>query len=145
MQSIQQYRWAGLKKSFEEFGSLMTGGELFSFFLEGTYNAIPERNITTDASLPIQQLLLSAERGFSPAQAVVDRVLRSYGIDWPTKYLIHRQPWLFEGTALGCSIARTDLRALDAATADRAVEEFYQRGGYQRHYYSNAKTTLWRR
>jgi hypothetical protein len=145
MQSIQQYRWAGLKKSFEEFGSNMTGGELFSFFLEGTYIAIPERNITTDDSLPIQQLLLSAERGVSPAQAVVDRVLRSYGIDWPTKYLIYRQPWLFEGTALGCSIARTDLRALDAATADRAVEEFYQRGGYQQHYYSDAKTTLWRR
>jgi ankyrin repeat protein len=145
MQSIQQYRWAGLKKSFEEFGSGMTGGELFSFFLEGTYNAIPERNITTDDSIPIQQLLLSAERGFPPAQAVVDRVLRSYGIDWPPKYLIHRQPWLFEGTALGCSIAHTDLRALDAATADRAVEEFYQRGGYQQHYYSDAKTTLWRR
>src|SRR5271163_613429 len=73
MQPIQQYSWAGLKKSFEEFGSDMTGGELFSLFLENTYAAIPEGNVTVEA-LAIQQLLLSAEKGFAPAQAVADRV-----------------------------------------------------------------------
>ncbi|KAH6668205.1 hypothetical protein B0J14DRAFT_641808 [Halenospora varia] len=91
------------------------------------------------------ELFLSAERGFIPAQAVVDRVLHSYGIDWPLKQLAHKLHWLFEGTAIGCSIARTDLRSLDTVTADRAVEEFYRRGGYQQYYYSTETIALWQR
>jgi ankyrin repeat protein len=143
MQPIQQYFWAGINKSFEAFGSRMLGGELFSLFLENTWADIHAGSVTLE-SYSIQQLLLSAERGFVPAQAVVNRVFQSYEIDWPSDILVHRASWLFEGAAIGCPLAYNDLRVLDATAANRAKAEFYRRGGYQQYYYSDGTTSLWR-
>ncbi|KUJ16446.1 uncharacterized protein LY89DRAFT_719163 [Mollisia scopiformis] len=143
MDPIQQYFWAGINKSFEAFGSRMTGGELFSLFLENTWGDIHAGTITLD-SYSIQQLLLSAERGFVPAQAVVDRVFQSYEIDWPSDKIVHRASWLFEGAAIGCPLAYNDLYASDQTAAKRARTQFYQRGGYQQYYYSDETTSLWR-
>jgi ankyrin repeat protein len=141
---IQQFSFLGFTKAFEEYESSMTGGELFSLFLKSTYYAIPSPQLTIQ-STAIKQLLLAAERGFVPAQAVANMVLQSCEIEWPAKYLMYRGQWLFEGAAIRCPVAKNDLRLLDGMAEERASNEFRERGGYQQYYYSNVKRARWRR
>lgn len=142
--AIQHFSFLGFSKAFEGYGSSMTSGELFSLFLNSTYYAIPSGTLTRE-SRAIKQLLLAAERGFIPAQAVVNIVLQSCGIELPTEYLRARQQWLFEGATIGCPLAKNDLKLLDAMAEERASFEFRERGGYQQYYYSDVKRAQWRR
>jgi len=141
---IQQFSFLGSTKAFEEYGSSMTGGELFSLFLKSTYYAIPSLPLTIH-STAIKQLLLAAERGFVPAQAVVNMVLQSCEIEWPPEYVKYREKWLFEGAAIGCPIATNDPLLLGESAEERARSEFRERGGYQQYYYSDIKRAVWRK
>lgn len=100
----------------------MGDNDLFVSFREETYESIGE-NITF-TSAHIQMLLVSAEYGFTRGQAVINRVLQSYNIEWPSEYLQNRLYWLSRGAEAGCMIARSDLMSIDSGLAQKATASF---------------------
>ncbi|MCJ1267508.1 hypothetical protein MMC22_007393 [Lobaria immixta] len=110
----------------------MSSNDLFVAFLEGTDHSVGED--ITFASRHIQMLLASAENGFTPAQAVINRVLESYDIEWPIEYAEKRLCWLSRGTAAGCLIAKSNLMKIDSGLAQNETATFLKEGAFRKHY-----------
>lgn len=110
----------------------MSSNELFVSFLERTVSSVDE-DITFN-SVHIQMLLASAENGFTPAQALINRVLKSYNIEWPLEYAKKKLCWLSKGAEAGCLIAKSDLAEIDSGLAQTAAATFFNGGAFQKHY-----------
>lgn len=102
LNDISQFRLEGVWHTFKNRRSTMSSNDLFVGFLEGTYQTVGED--IKFSSVHIQMLLASAEDGFTPAQAVINRVLQSYNIEWPLKYAGKNFCWFSRGTKAGCLI-----------------------------------------
>lgn len=106
--------------------------QLFPIFLNQTCASIHED--VSIASAHIRALFAVAEKGFPPAQGIINRVLLSYQIEWPAQYVKTRLQWLFNGAAAGCLVAKADVLKIDEALAQKAEATFREKYGYQQHY-----------
>lgn len=132
LDDISQFRLEGIQQRFNKSPSSMSSNDLFVSFLEGTDWSVGED--VTFTSVHIQMLLASAENGFTPAQAVINRVIRSYNIEWPLEYAKKRLCWLSRGTKAGCLIAKSDLMKIDSGLAQNATAAFCKEGAFRKHY-----------
>lgn len=132
LSDISRFRLEGIQQTFKKKSNLMSSNDLFVAFLEGTDHSVGED--ITFASRHIQMLLASAENGFTPAQAVINRVLQSYDIEWPLEYAEKRLCWLSRGTAAGCLIAKSDLMKIDSGLAQNETATFFKEGAFRKHY-----------
>ena len=91
----------------------------------------------------MRALFAVAEKGFPLAQGIVNRVLQSYGIEWPAQYEKNKLQWLFNGAAAGCLVAKADLLKIDEALAHKAEASFREKHGYQQHYTPQDDKDYW--
>ena len=115
--------------------------QLFPIFLHWTCVSMHE-NVSI-ASAHMQPLFAVAEKGFPPAQGIVNRVLQSYGIEWPAQYEKNKLQWLVNGAAAGCLVAKADLLKIDEALAHKAESTFREKHGYQQHYTPQDDKDYW--
>lgn len=122
----------------------MSDGELFSIFLHQSYTSIRDGNISVNSSF-IQALLRAAKKDFVPAQAIAYRVLQSHNIEWPDCLMAKKISWLYQGAAIGCQIALSDLENLDPEQATRARQTFRVRGGLLQIYATLEEQDIWKK
>ena len=132
LNDISHLRFESIQQTFKRRGNSMSANDLFVSFLEGTVPSVDE--VITFTSVHIQMLLASAENGFTPAQASINRVLKSYNIKWPLEYAEKRLCWLSKGAEAGCLIAKSDLAEIDSGLAQTAAATFFNEGAFQKHY-----------
>ena len=131
-------------KSLETFtDEALKDVQLYPLFLNGTCDTLSNR--VDGTSTHIRALFEAAEKGFAPAQGIVNRVLQSYDIKWPRGHEKHKQQWLFNGAAKGCSVAKGDLLEIDEALAHKADATFREEYGYQQHYTPHEDQAYWRK
>lgn len=75
LNDVSPIRLEGIQQTFEKNGSSMSSNDLLVSLLECTDRLIGKD--ITFTSVHIQMLLMSAEKGFTPAQAVINRVIQS--------------------------------------------------------------------
>lgn len=141
LKDISRFHLESIQQAFKKYADSMNDNDLFVGFLQGTYQSIGED--VTFTSVHIQMLLVSAENGFAPAQAVINRVFQSYNIEWPSEYGKKRLHWLFKGTEAGCMIARADLMNIDSGLAQNATSTFFKEGAFQKHYSTQLNDDEW--
>lgn len=132
LKDISRFRLEGIQQAFQKYPDSINDNDLFVGFLQMTYQSVGEDIKFTSAH--IQMLLVSAENGFAPAQAVINRVFQSYNIEWPSEYVKKRLYWLSRGTEAGCMIARSDLMNIDSGLAQNATATFSKEGAFRKHY-----------
>lgn len=115
--------------------------QLFPIFLDRTCASIREDVSITSAH--IRALFAVAEKGFPPAQGIINRVLQSYEIEWPAQYEKTKLQWLINGAAAGCLIAKADVLKIDEALAHEAEAIFRENCGYQQHYAPQDDKDYW--
>lgn len=141
LKDINRFHLEGIQQTFKKHANSVGNDDLFVGFLEGTDRSVGE-NITF-TSAHIQMLLVSAENGFAPAQAVINRVFQSYNIDWPSEYIEKRLFWLLRGTEAGCMIAKSDLMKIDSSLAQNATATFFKDGAFREHYSTQLNDEQW--
>lgn len=141
LKDINRFRLESFQQIFKKYADSIGNDALFVGFLEETDRSVG-KNITF-ASAHIQMLLLSAENGFPPAQAVINRVFQSYNIDWPSEYIGKKVSWLLRGTEAGCMIARSDLMKIDCSLAQNATATFLKEGAFRKHYSTQLNDEQW--
>ncbi|KAF8539092.1 hypothetical protein BDD12DRAFT_883365 [Trichophaea hybrida] len=143
---IQQFLLEGSKKSYKDYGASMSGAELFSIFLLNSYSSIAYEIPPSLDSVLIKALFDAAHKGFTPAQAVVSRVLASYELPWPSDYdQSLKITWLVNGASSGSMIATNVLQEVDAVLAEKALVSFREGGGYQEFYSTEERRQEWNR
>jgi ankyrin repeat protein len=82
-----------------------------------------------DKSLQLEMLKASAEKGYIPAQAVIERVQKSYGIAFngPSDYLAN-------GAATGSIYAMLELASRDSQSAEAARMRLFEATGYNQFF-----------
>lgn len=143
-QDLSSFLFQSLDKSFKDFGEIMSGGQLFSIFLDGCYTSIRDNSISAN-SLFIRALLSAAEKNFLPAKAIIYRVFQSYHIEWPDHLEGKKISWLCEGATIGCQVALADLESLDYEKATEARQTFRAQGGLLQLYATQEEHDIWRR
>lgn len=128
LKDISRFHLESIQQAFEKYADSMNDNDLFVGFIQGTYQSVGEDITFTSAH--IRMLLVSAENGFAPAQAVINRVFQSYNIEWPPEYAKKRLYWLSRGTEAGCMIARLDLMNIDNGLAQNATATFLKKAHF---------------
>lgn len=120
----------GLGKSFIRYRDDMSGQQVFRMFLLKTIYDVPEPN----KRLQIQMLLEAASKGYTPAQAITQRVLESY--EELTEELSPRirMSWLYNAASTGSLSGRSDLALSHPGLAQNADEKFRNDTGHNQFY-----------
>ena len=125
MPSLSAYLFLGLETSFRKYPSHISATQLFAMFLLKSQSDAAKE----DKSLQLEMVKASAEKGHIPAQAVIERVYESYGIDFtgPSDYLVN-------GAATGSIYAMLELAARDVQSAEAARMRFLEDTGYNQFF-----------
>jgi hypothetical protein len=104
MPSLSAYLFLGLETSFNRRSAQISGPHLLAMFLLKSHSDTSKE----DKSAQLAMLKASAEKGHIPAQAIIERVHKSYGVAFvgPNHYLAN-------GAATGSIYATLDLAARD--------------------------------
>jgi ankyrin repeat protein len=125
MPSLSAYLFLGLETSFNRRSAQISGPHLLAMFLLKSHSDTSKE----DKSAQLAMLKASAEKGHIPAQAIIERVHKSYGVAFvgPNHYLAN-------GAATGSIYATLDLAARDQQSADAARMRFLQDTGYNQFF-----------
>ncbi|KAF8248796.1 hypothetical protein K440DRAFT_641899 [Wilcoxina mikolae CBS 423.85] len=143
---IQQFLLKGSKKSYKDYGASISGAELLSIFFLNSYGSIADEVPPSLDSVLIKALFDAAHKGFTPAQAVVSRVLTSYKLPWPSGCdQSLKITWLVNGASSGSMIVTKVLQEVDDVLAEKALVSFREGGGYQKFYSTEERRQEWNR
>ncbi|KAF2633096.1 kinase-like protein [Macroventuria anomochaeta] len=126
---LDAYLFLGLEKSLRRYEVRLTGPQLFAMFLLKSFSEAS----TDDKSLQMDMLLAAVNKGHIPAQAVVNRVIESYGLPQSLP-LSSIKSFLYDGASSGSLLAIGDLFALDPQLASAARHRFQENTGYNQFF-----------
>jgi len=106
---------------------------MLAMFLAQSYSDVDK----TDKVVPVKMLRAAVQKGYTPAIAVLSRVLQSYGIEEGSDATL-----LFKGASSGSLLAWHELMRLNAAFATQAWDSFRGSTGYNQYYSPVANLSL---
>ncbi|KAK0288208.1 hypothetical protein LTR35_003682 [Friedmanniomyces endolithicus] len=130
---LAAYFLLGLRSSFERYHERLTGPHMLAIFLAQSYSDVDK----TDKVVPVKILRAAVQKGYTPAIAVLSRVLQSYGIEEGSDATL-----LFKGASSESLLAWHELMRLNAAFATQAWDSFRGSTGYNQYYSPVANLSL---
>ncbi|ERF74536.1 hypothetical protein EPUS_08947 [Endocarpon pusillum Z07020] len=139
--AVFQYEWElpslapflvqGLEKSFHSSKGDLTGPQLLAMFLLRSFHDASR----ADKSVQINMLMEACLKDFPPAQAIAERVLRSYNLPIPSfMATVDTALWMFKAASTGSMFAYHELKQINSSLASQARDQFRSISGYNTLY-----------